>query len=72
MTVEEARRKLDFFLNHAFTQGRLRVRINHGKGTGALRQAVQEALANHPLVHAHRYADYGDGDYGVTIVDLAR
>ena len=72
LSIEEALRELELFLNRAYIQGQLRVRIVHGKGTGALRTAVQAALAEHPLVESHRYADYGEGDYGVTIVELVR
>jgi DNA mismatch repair protein MutS2 len=35
-----------------------------------LRQAVHEVLAKHPLVKSFRPGDYGEGDYGVTIVEL--
>ena len=46
------------------------VRIVHGKGTGKLRRAVHDSLAKHPLVKSYRLGDYGEGDYGVTIVEL--
>jgi len=47
------------------------VRIIHGKGTGVLRQTVHEVLAEHPLVKSFRPGGYGEGDAGVTIVELA-
>ena len=71
LTVDEALFRLDQYLNDAFTAGLPFVRIVHGKGTGTLRRAVHEVLANHPLVKSYRLGDYGEGDYGVTIVELA-
>ena len=71
LTVDEALFRLDHYLNDAFMAGLPYVRIVHGKGTGALRQAVHQALAKHPLVKSYRLGDYGEGDYGVTIVELA-
>jgi len=70
LTADEALFQLDQYLNDAFMAGLLSVRIVHGKGTGILRQAVHEALAKHPLVKSYRLGDYGEGDYGVTIVEL--
>ncbi|HIE17486.1 MAG TPA: hypothetical protein EYP71_04760 [Dehalococcoidia bacterium] len=71
LTVHEALPKLDQYLNSAFMAGLSSVRVVHGKGTGALRKAVHEMLAGHPLVKSFRPADYGEGDFGVTIVELA-
>jgi DNA mismatch repair protein MutS2 len=70
LTVDEASFRLDQYLNDAFMAGLPSVRIVHGKGTGTLRQAVHEVLAKHPLVKSFRPGDYGEGDYGVTIVEL--
>ena len=71
LTVDEALFRLDQYLNDAFMAGLPSVRIVHGKGMGILRQAVHEMLAKHPLVKSYRLGDYGEGDYGVTIVELA-
>lgn len=71
LTVDEALLKLDKYLNDAFMAGLYQVRVIHGKGTGALRQAVREALDKHPLVKSYRPAGYGEGGAGVTIVELA-
>ena len=71
LTVDEALFQLDQYLNDAFMAGLPSVRIVHGKGTGKLRRAVHASLARHPLVKSYRLADYGEGDYGVTIVELA-
>ena len=70
LTVDEALFRLDQYLNDAFMAGLPSVRIVHGKGTGKLRCAVHESLAKHPLVKSYRLGDYGEGDYGVTIVEL--
>jgi DNA mismatch repair protein MutS2 len=42
----------------------------HGKGTGAVRQAVHERLRDHPLVKSYQLADHREGDAGATIVEL--
>ena len=70
LTVDEALCQLDQYLNDAFMAGLPSVRIVHGKGTGILRRAVHESLVEHPLVKSYRPGDYGEGDYGVTIVEL--
>jgi DNA mismatch repair protein MutS2 len=72
LTIDEALFKLDQYLNDAFMAGLHQVRIIHGKGTGALRQAVREQLAQHPLVKSYRPAGYGEGGEGVTIAELAQ
>jgi len=71
LTVDEALPELDHYLNAAFMAGLPSVRIVHGKGTGVLRDAVHQVLAAHPLVKSFRQADYGEGDAGVTVVELA-
>jgi DNA mismatch repair protein MutS2 len=70
LTVEEALYRLDQYLYDAFMASMPSVRIVHGKGTGKLRRAVHESLARHPLVKSYRLGDYGEGDYGVTVVEL--
>ena len=70
LTVDEALWRLDQYLNDAFMAGLPSVRIVHGKGTGKLRRTVHDSLAKHPLVKSYRLGDYGEGDYGVTIVEL--
>jgi DNA mismatch repair protein MutS2 len=70
LTVDEALLKLDQYLNDAFMAGLYHVRVVHVKGTGTLRQVVQEQLSRHPLVKSCRPGDYGEGGAGVTIVEL--
>jgi len=68
--AEEALAVLDRYLNDAAVAGIARVRVVHGKGTGALRTAVRAALAEHPLVRAHEPAGPAEGGEGATIVQL--
>ena len=72
LTADEALFKLDRYLNDAFVEGMLQVRIVHGKGTGVLRQAVCEMLKNHPLVESFRAGDAWEGGGGATVVEMAR
>ncbi len=64
--------ELDKYLDEATLAGLERVTIIHGKGTGALRRAVQAHLTHHPEVAAFRLGGEGEGGSGATIVDLAR
>jgi DNA mismatch repair protein MutS2 len=68
--AEEALEVLDRYLNDAAVAGVDRLRIVHGKGTGALRTAVREVLSRHPLVRAHEPAGAAEGGDGATIVRL--
>ncbi len=68
--AEEALAVLDRYLNDAAVAGYERVRIVHGKGTGALRAAVRTALAQHPLVRDVATAGRSEGGDGATIVTL--
>ncbi|MFN3476658.1 MAG: endonuclease MutS2 [Candidatus Methylomirabilales bacterium] len=71
MTVEEAVRAAERYLDDAFLAGLRRVRIIHGKGTGRLRQAVEEMLRAHPLVEAFHMASFDEGGAGATVVELS-
>jgi len=68
--VEDALEELETYLNDAVMSGVSSVRILHGKGTGALRAAVREHLARHPLVQSSEPAPQREGGDGVTIVKL--
>ncbi len=72
LTVDEALLKLDKYLHDAFMAGLYQVTVVHGKGTGTLRLAAHRALARHPLVKSYRLGIYGEGEAGVTIVELAQ
>ena len=69
--VEDALAELDGYLNDAVMSGLAAVRIVHGKGTGALRQAVRERLARHSLVKSYASAPPQEGGDGVTIVKFS-
>lgn len=68
--VEIALRKVDEFINDAILGNISTVTIIHGKGTGALRQAIQEYLRYHQSVVSFRDGDLVEGGSGVTIVQL--
>jgi DNA mismatch repair protein MutS2 len=68
--VEETLPQVDKYLDDAFLAGMPFVRLVHGKGTGALRQAVREQLRAHPLVKSHRSGERGEGGSGVTVAYL--
>ena len=67
-TVDEAIAKLDKYLDDAYLAHLPSVRVVHGKGTGALRNAVQSHLKRLKYVKEYRLGEYGEGDAGVTIV----
>jgi DNA mismatch repair protein MutS2 len=69
--VEEILPRLDKYLDDAFLAGMPFVRIVHGKGTGALRQAVRDQLRDHALVKSYRPGAQGEGGSGVTVVYLS-
>lgn len=69
-TVDEACFEIDKYLDDAVLAHISRVTIIHGKGTGALRKGIWQYLKNHPLVQSYRSGEFGEGEYGVTIVDL--
>lgn len=67
-TVDEAVAELDKYLDDAYLSHLPSVRIVHGKGTGALRNAVHQQLKRIKYVKSYRLGEYGEGDAGVTIV----
>ena len=69
-TVDEAMSVLDKYLDDAYLAHLPSVRIVHGKGTGALRSAVQNHLRRVKYVKSYRLGEYGEGDAGVTIVEF--
>ena len=70
--MEEGLALVDKYLDDAFLSSIGRVRLIHGKGTGALGDAIQRYLAGHPHVKEFRYADPNQGGHGVTIVEIHR
>ena len=71
-TTDEARDLLEKYLDDAFLAGLAQVRIIHGKGTGALRRAVEELLVSHPLVASHRAGEGHEGGAGATVAMLGQ
>lgn len=67
-TVDEALAELDKYLDDAYLAHLPSVRVVHGKGTGALRSAIQSHLKRVKYVKSYRLGEYGEGDAGVTIV----
>ncbi len=67
-TTDEALIELDKYLDDAYLAHLPSVRIVHGKGTGALRKAVHQALRRQKHVESYRLGEFGEGDAGVTIV----
>ena len=60
----------DKYLDQAVLSGISTVRIVHGKGTGALKKAIWEHLKTDRRVKSYRLGNYGEGDSGVTVVEL--
>jgi DNA mismatch repair protein MutS2 len=71
-TVDDALEQIDRHLDAASLVGLPWVRIIHGKGTGALRRAVREFLADHPLVSSYEPGARNEGGEGVTIAKLVQ
>lgn len=70
LTVDEAISRLDKYLDDAYLSHLSKVRIVHGKGTGALRNAVHNHLKKTSYIKSFSLATYGEGDAGVTIAEF--
>ena len=70
MMTDEGVLEMERFIDSAQLSGISTVIIIHGKGTGALRAAVQQALKTNPAVKSYRQGAYGEGEAGVTVVEL--
>ena len=70
MTGDEAWMAVDRYLDDAMFAGLHTVRLIHGKGTGALKQALWKMLKGDGRIAAYRIGQYGEGDGGVTVVEL--
>jgi DNA mismatch repair protein MutS2 len=71
-TVDESLDRLDHYLDQAMRAGLPEARIIHGKGTGTLRRAVRDFLADHPLVRDYEGGDYREGGEGVTVAKIVK
>jgi len=70
LNIEESTFLVDKFLDNAVISKLENVRIVHGKGTGVLGKGIQNYLKSHPHVKSFRYGTFGEGEMGVTIVEL--
>ncbi|MCL2351249.1 MAG: endonuclease MutS2 [Firmicutes bacterium] len=70
LMADEAREKAEKYLDDAYLAGMAQVTIIHGKGTGALRAAIQEMLRKNARVKGYRLGQFGEGESGVTIVTM--
>lgn len=70
MMVDDAKPVVDRYLDDCKRQSLSEVSIIHGKGTGALRAGIQAYLKHHPRVKSFRNGNYGEGDFGVTVVTI--
>jgi DNA mismatch repair protein MutS2 len=67
---EDALMRVEKYIDDALLSNYHQVSIIHGKGTGALRQGVQQYLKKHPRVKGYRFGEAGEGGSGVTIAEL--
>ncbi len=70
MTVDEAIPTMEKYLDDAYLAHLEKVRVVHGRGTGALRNAVQQRLRRLKYVKTFHLGEFGEGDSGVTIVEF--
>ena len=70
MALDEALDEVALYLDQAALAGLHEVTIVHGKGTGVLREGIQKALKSYPNVKSFRRGRYGEGEEGVTVVEL--
>jgi len=70
MNLEEAMSEVDNFLDRSVMSGLTSVTVIHGKGTGVLRNGIQTMLRKHPHVKSFRSGRFGEGENGVTVVEL--
>lgn len=70
MTGDDAWFMVDKYIDEASRAGLISVRLIHGKGTGALRAALWRYLKSDKRVASYKVGAYGEGDFGVTVVEL--
>ena len=70
MNIEEALIEVDRFIDSSVLSGVHQITIIHGKGTGVLREAIQNHLKKHKSIKSFRLGAYGEGETGVTIAEL--
>lgn len=70
MTVDEAAMEVDKVIDSAVVLNLNEIRVIHGKGTGALRAGLHQHFKHHPSIRSYRLGVYGEGETGVTIIEL--
>lgn len=68
--VDEGIHELDMFIDNAVLTGAGIITVIHGKGTGVLRAGIQKHLKSHPSVKSFRAGLFGEGEDGVTVIEL--
>ncbi|MBQ3115270.1 MAG: endonuclease MutS2 [Clostridia bacterium] len=71
-TLEDALFVTDKFLDEAYFSKLNQVTIIHGKGTGVLRQGIHDLLKKSPIVKSYRLGTFGEGETGVTVVEIKK
>ncbi|MBO7402893.1 MAG: Smr/MutS family protein, partial [Lachnospiraceae bacterium] len=72
LRVDEALPVVEKYLDDAYLAHLEKVNIIHGRGTGALRDAIHSKLKRTPYVKSYRLGEFGEGDRGVTIVEFKK
>lgn len=72
LTVDEALLVTEKYLDDAFLAGLSQIVIIHGKGTGALRNAITNLLKRHSRIKSYRVGEFHEGGHGVTIAEIKR
>lgn len=70
LNVDEAEIEVDKVIDGAVMRGLSELRVIHGKGTGALRAGLHQHFKRHPNIRSYRLGVYGEGEAGVTIIEL--
>ena len=68
--IEDAWIEIDKYIDEAILLGVNSVTIVHGKGTGALRKGLWEFFRTDSRIKKYRNGDYGEGDFGVTVLEI--
>lgn len=68
--IEDAWIEIDKYIDNAILNGISMITIIHGKGTGALRKGLWEFFRKDPRIKKYRNGEYGEGDFGVTVLEL--